>query len=357
MAQPLAILIDATPLCRKTDGVGRYTQDLVIHLATKYPEREIILLGFLGDKISSDKILRFSNVRFYKLPIIRKVYSFLYSRFIRIPVDVLLPRFDIYIGTNFTRFPYVNTRPALVAIHDVAYVRFPETIERKNLAHLTKHVPLTMEENNTIIATSAFTKVELEELYPGHSEIFNVSNAIDTQFWTPSTDKRENYILAVGTLEPRKNFNALLDAYVSLPEKVQIAHPLMIVGENGWGESLFEKNKHITFTGYLDDRELIELYRKARLFALPSLYEGFGIPVLEALSTGTPVVCSDIPPLRDIAQRHASYFNPRSSKDITDTLLKELTKKQSIVDFSSQSFTWDKSIESLEDAIQFSLRK
>jgi len=357
MSQPFAILIDATPLCRKTDGVGRYTQDLVIHLAKKYPEREIILLGFIGDKLMSDKILTISNVRFYKLPIIRKAYSFLYSRLVRIPVDILLPRFDVYIGTNFIRFPYITSHPSLIAIHDMAYVRFPETIERKNLAHLTKHVPLTMEEDNTVIATSAFTKRELEELYPDHNEIFNVSNAIDTPFWTPSGTKREKYILAVGTLEPRKNFSALLEAYTSLPEKVQMAHPLVIVGGSGWGESYFQKSKHITFTGYVDDKKLIELYRKARLFVLPSLYEGFGIPVLEALSTNTPVICADIPPLRDIANKYATYFDPKSSKNIADTLQKELAKKPRSIDFNPQAFAWDRSIESLERAIQFSLRK
>lgn len=357
MPQPLVILVNATPLCRKIDGVGRYTRDFVKYLAKEHPEHTIILLGFLGDTLKALDLLTFSNVTFKRLPFIRKVYSFLYSRFIRIPVDPFIPHSDVFISTDFVRFPYVTKTPSVIAVHDLAYIRYPETIERKNLSYLSKHIAFTMTESNTVIATSSFAKRELEKIFPGHSQIFTVSNGIDDAFWTPSNDERQNYLLAVGTIEPRKNFESLAKAYVLLPEEVQAKHPLVVVGKNGWGDEMSKQSKHITFTGYVDDDKLIDLYRKARLFVLPSIYEGFGLPILEALSTNTPIACSNIPPFKDMAGDYATYFEPTSVKDIAKVLEDVLKHAPIARKFNAKEYSWTKTIHSLDAAIEHSLRK
>lgn len=353
MPRPLVILVDATPLCRKIDGVGRYTRELIDQFADSFPNYTIILIGFLDDSLEAPDLLDHPNIRFVKLPFIRKIYSFLYSRFVRIPVNWLVPHSDLFISTNFTRFPYITNRPSLIAVHDLAYIRYPETIERRNLKYLGKHVPLTIRESSAVIATSEFAKREMEELFPDHSEIFTVSNGINLKAWHPAPSKRNDYILAVGTLEPRKNLGTLLQAYNLLPLPIQKKHPLIIVGKKGWGETQTEENEHISYTGYVDDRRLLNLYQQATLFVSPSLYEGFGLPLLEALSTSTPVACSDIPPFRDIARNHAVYFNPNSATDIKDILLDTLSKKVTAVQKSEiDKYSWRNSAGSLDAAIR-----
>lgn len=358
MPRPLVILVDATPLCRKIDGVGRYTKELVHQFADSFPNYTIILIGFLDDSLEAPDLLDHPNIQFTRLPFIRKVYSFLYSRFARIPVNRLVPRSDIFISTNFTLFPYITNRPSLIAVHDLAYIRYPETIEKRNLKYLGKHVPLTIQESSAVIATSEFAKREIEELFPNHSEIFTVSNGINPKTWLPVPGKRSSYILAVGTLEPRKNLGTLLHAYNLLPLPIQKKHPLIIVGKKGWGDTRVEENEHISYTGYVDDKRLLSLYRQAALFVSPSLYEGFGLPLLEALSTGTPIACSDIPPFRDIARNHAAYFNPNSATDMKDILLDTLSKRVATVQKSEiDKYSWRNSAESLDAAIRTVLGK
>lgn len=348
-------MIDAAPLCRKIDGVGRYTRELVNQLAKTYPEHKIILIGFIGDHLEASDLLKHPNISFKKVPLVRKIYSGLYSRIVRIPIDWLLPKFDVFIGTNFIKFPYVKKTPSIIVIHDLAYARFPETIEKKNLEHLRKHIPLTMRESAGIIATSDFVKKEIEDIFPNRSNVFTSTIGIDNTKWRPSNDVRQNYILAVSTVEPRKNFSSLIEAYRMLPPTLQASHPLVIVGKKGWGDSndSLKSDEHISFTGYVEDEELLQLFQRSKLFVSPSLYEGFGLPVLEALSTNTPVLCSDIHPYKDVAGEYAHYFDPNSVDDIREALMDALEDGlPNPKGFNPEKYSWQNSIKAFDMAIE-----
>ena len=144
-----------------------------------------------------------------------------------------------------------------------------------------------------------------------------------------------NFILTVGTLEPRKNIIGLIKAYGKLPENLKNTYQLVIAGGRGWKyKDIFrEINKlssasRIIFTGYLPREELRQLYNQASLFVYPSIYEGFGFPVLEALACGVPVITANTSSLPEVAGEAAVFIDPRSAEDISSAISMLLTEKE-----------------------------
>lgn len=353
------VAFDATPLCRNVSGVGRYTHNLITTYALNNPDTTVYLLCFSGDTINHAYSLQPKNIRIHKIPLPRKAYQFMYRRFFRIPCDIFIRslQLDAIVCPNFTIFPYVKKTPSIVVIHDLAYVRYPKTIEPKNLRYLSKHVPLAIKQATRIAAVSEFTRSELCDVYGIKKDDVSVINCgIDSSCFNGGLKKRQPSILAVGTVEPRKNLKNLIAAYEKLPKKVQSHYGLKIVGANGWGDGHGGvKNKNIEILGYVSDGELRRLYGSASLLAFPSIYEGFGLPILEAFSSNTPVVCSDIPPFREIAGKNATYFDPQDVDNIAKKLLVALaTKSKQTVDYQkiAEQWSWQRSATQLSKLIE-----
>lgn len=351
---------DGTALFRKTDGIGRYTYNLLKSYAELHPNTKIIVIGFLDDDISlCDLFTHFDNISLHRLPFPRKIYQGIYSRIIRIPVDAFIPHIDILICTNFVHYPYTRKVPSLVIIHDLVYIHHPEVVEKKNLTFLKKHVPRTIRQSR-VIASSNFTKKAIEDTFSPKYPVQIASNGIDYSIFTkPRVTDRENFVLTVGTIEPRKNLTRLLTAYQSLPKKLRDNHPLVVVGNGGWGDQPAPVIDGVTYTGYISDSELADLYKKAGLFIFPSIYEGFGLPLLEALVSNTPTICSDIPPLKDIAGDTVNYFNPFDESDIATVLTRALSQKKKHTDISDQlqdTYSWQRSAKALEIIINSTLQ-
>ncbi|MCA1648024.1 MAG: glycosyltransferase family 4 protein [Chloroflexi bacterium] len=165
------------------------------------------------------------------------------------------------------------------------------------------------------------------------SKLSVVYHGIDLQrFHLPEPGDRDRLILWVGRSYPRKNLVRLAEAYAYLPAREQASHPLILLGVDGWDSRRLERRVRqldmvgrIHFGGRVADALLPEWYRRASVFAFPSLHEAFGLPVLEALASGTPVVCSDIPALREVARDAASYADPTSAVDLSAQLHAVLT--------------------------------
>lgn len=193
-----------------------------------------------------------------------------------------------------------------------------------------------------IIAISKSTKNDLEKIlkikeskitviYPGRNLIGTMAKNL------PSFLKAKSYILAVGTIEPRKNLISLFKAYAILPPRLQEQYPLVVVGAKGWNTGkIFDILNHlklenkVKFLGFVPDAMLGKLYKEAAVFVYPSLYEGFGFPVLEALSFGTPVVTSSISSLPEVAGKAAILIDPQDPKSISSGLQKLLEHKEEI---------------------------
>lgn len=247
--------------------------------------------------------------------------------------QVLLPA--LAAACDLTHFPdYLtplrwNGKPFVLTVHDMAYAADPRffTQAQRWLRRLAN--PLGIRRASCLIVDSNFTRSEVLRLfptispssvtviYPGIPHLSTPANSLEI---LKRLDLPARFVLSVGTLEPRKNLDSLLQAF----ERPELAdESLVLVGREGWGPGLkrrLEANPtlagRVFITGRISDSDLAALYREAAAFAYVSLYEGFGFPLLEALSAGLPAVASDIPVFRETARGAAFYVDPRSPEHI-----------------------------------------
>lgn len=245
------------------------------------------------------------------------------------PVDLIGPRCNLWHFTNYVAPP--TTRPFVLSILDLTFVHHPEFVEPKNLEYLRRFVPDSLDRAEQVLAISQATKdAILEEFEIPAGKVRVTPLACDQAFFEPVGDDEiagikskygidENYFLAVGTLEPRKNLKTLLLAFAGMRKAT--ADQLVVVGGQGW---LFEETQEllrklglgsrVIFTDYAPRSELPALYAGAKAFVFPSFYEGFGIPVLESMASGTPVISSNTSSLPEVGGGAALYFDPGDTK-------------------------------------------
>jgi glycosyltransferase involved in cell wall biosynthesis len=250
------VAIDVTPLRLTRAGTARYIENLVSRLddvAFGGPGRAAVLA--------------------------RELWWYPFRLSLRGSPDVL--HCTTYYGPLRARIP------AVVTVHDLAVLRMPEAFNAWTRAYVPRVVPHVLRNAARVIAVSEFTASELETLLRiPRDAIRVVPNAVDHATFAPDGPREEgDYVLAVGTLEPRKNLARTIAATALLGVELRVA------GQAGWG-GVEPRGDHVRWLGHVDDVRLAELYRGARCVVYPSLYEGFGIPVLEAMACGAPVVTS-----------------------------------------------------------------
>ncbi|QTP58895.1 glycosyltransferase family 4 protein [Billgrantia antri] len=244
----------------------------------------------------------------------------------------------IYHESNFVGYPFRGK--TVITVHDLSHSRFPEAHPPSRVAYLNRHLPKAVQQASAIIAVSESTKRELLELgletdpsrihvtHLGCEAGFHPRDEPSTQPYLQRLGLRwRGFVLAVATLEPRKNFEGLLRAYQALPPELAREYPLVLAGGGGWkGAGLKRliaevKPPHrVIVTGYLQRPEVQALMASAAVFAYPSLYEGFGLPVLEAMASGTPVLTSDNTSLGEIASGAAMTVPPHEIEAIEQGL-------------------------------------
>lgn len=228
--------------------------------------------------------------------------------------------------------------PTVVTVHDLAVLRFPETFPRWTRTYAPRAVPRTVRAAACVIAVSEFTAREVEELLRVPRErIRVVPNAVEPVFAPGGPRAEGEYVLAVGTLEPRKNLPRLAEA------ARRVGRELRVVGETGWGDVRLEGARVL---GRVDDAELARLYRGAACLAYPSLYEGFGIPVLEAMACGTPVVTSRGGGTEEVAGGAAVLVDPLDVEAIAAGIEEAVGRRAELRALGlerARAFSWDDS--------------
>jgi len=206
------------------------------------------------------------------------------------------------------RGPFRARGPLVVTVHDLAVLRHPEWFNRWTATYSRVAVPRVIRAATRVIAVSEFTKRELVSLLQVDADVIRVvPNAVEDVFTSEGPRAEGDYALAVGTLEPRKNLQRIAQA---------VDGELRVVGARGWGGVTPPPN--VTWCENVTDEELAALYRGARCLVYASLYEGFGIPVAEALACGCPVVTSAGSPMAELAGDDATLVDPEDVQSIRD---------------------------------------
>jgi glycosyltransferase involved in cell wall biosynthesis len=354
------IVFDVSPLSLARTGIGNYVRGMIAGLA-EIDARAHELVAFAPSGPRGRQRIRESLAGLdveLQLPVLPRAHWWrtAWSRFGRPPVERIVGPLDVF---HFSDWMYPPQRGGLRAttIHDLVPLRFPEWVQpRTRRMHGPKY------ENaartcDRIFVNSRFTAGEVVELLDVLKERIVVAYpGIDGRFSAEGekADLGGPYVLTVSTLEPRKNLPALVEAFALLRRR-RPKLTLVIAGLEGWGEQL-GASEGVRLLGFVSDDELARLYRGAAAFAYPSRFEGFGIPVVEALASGTPAVVSSHPSLDEACGDAALRADPDDAEAFADALEHALDSPRSHGVAHAAQFTWRACGESVLAGYESALR-
>jgi glycosyltransferase involved in cell wall biosynthesis len=362
----MRVILNTNPLLLQKTGIGYYICNLYKGLVKAkevevYPTMSNLSLKTFGlmskhaqwlRKILGDFTLRFS------IP----AGDFLISKTER---KGKLPEADIYHEANYDMIP-AGTWKTVANIHDLTFLHHPEFVPEKVLEKCRKNLENILKADRFITNTHAIKKEIINHLKISEEQIDVIPHGPSGNYRHVNKDSDEggkyvrkytesDYILYVGTIEPRKNIPCLIKAFKILRESYNIK--LVIAGGKGWSCDDVLRMPHelgiqdeVIFTGYVNEKTILYLYNYAIAVVYPSIYEGFGLPVIEAMSCGTPVIISDIPSLREVAGNAALIFNPTNDEELahnmdillsSEGLRKELSRKSLE---KGKEYSWEKTI-------------
>ncbi len=336
----MIIGIDTRAATKNKTGVGYLVSNLIPELIKL---EEDILFKLLGEGLG----VKGDNVRSVSLKgIIKKGFNFLWKSFYFPPANLLIGEVDKFFFTNFVDFP-VRAKEKILLIPDLSYIKYPRYAEKKNKKFLENNVGKSIERANKIATISESAKKDIINYYnvdekkvdviclASSKNIEKKKNIKEIKEVLKKYKIKKEYILFVGTLEPRKNINVLIKAYASLGKELIDKYDLVICGAKGWHyDNIFKQvdnlnlTKRVIFTGYAEENDLPYIYSGASVFVFPSFYEGFGLPILEAMKCGVPVVSSNTSSLPEVGGDAALYFFPNDIEKLRDHMGEVLTNKE-----------------------------
>lgn len=368
------IRIEANSLTTKhISGVGYFTKRLAEALAAQPNVRvSAFSFNFLGRQQTPplNAIIHQDVIRSFPL----RVYAKLQSHRLALHYDSLLKPVDLTIFTNYAKLPSVKSRFTATTIHDLTYIKHPELMEKDNLPHLTRIVRRSITKSDLVLTVSEAVKKEIVEHFNVSTEkVLTLPVPPDEAFFAKNNNEvhekyhipTKKYIFFISTIEPRKNVPFLVEAYTQLPKSITDEYSLILSGGMGWKseestaaiKQAQSQGLNVVHTGYIDENDKSALYQQASLFVFPSIYEGFGMPILEAAASKTPVVTADIPVLREAAGEGAQYFTLYDSasliKAMTDVLTTPELQQQLITKASAHlaSFSWHTNAQKIITAV------
>lgn len=347
------IIVDARPLGKNPTGIGRYTEEILLHL------QDQIDCNLFSDKAI---ITRLKKVKICSSPQMRTLKclrkSVIWQQLL-LPSILQKTKWDLFWSPRH-HLPLLGCKktPMILTIHDLVYRKYPHTMKRSNWILEKLLLAASVKRANHIITISEATKQDLiselktpeDKITVIHSGYFQPETHTEIDLKTLNINKP--YILFIGTLEPRKNIERLLEAYLQLPKDLQNTYQLILAGGKGWkSETLFSKisanSDKIRYLGYVNDAEILTLLKHATCFAFPSLYEGFGLPILEAMSAGCPVLTSSDPACVEVSSNaalHVDAFSTASLADGLQTLLTNADLRQRLIKQGFENikrFSWE----------------
>jgi glycosyltransferase involved in cell wall biosynthesis len=374
----IRIAIDYTPAIRQRAGIGRIIRGQIQALVRLAPDFDLRLF-VAGPVEEADR--KAAPLPLHATPISERNLVRLWHR-----LGSPWPRvewftggkLDLFHATDFVIAPS-TARRKLVTVHDLAFLFYPEAAMPSLHHYLNVVVPRSVRRADHLLADSYHTARDLQEQWQVPPErITVVQGAVDHTHFRPITDLAQQaavrsrygigdqpYILGLSSLQPRKNFARLIEAFHLARQAASLPHRLIIGGGKGWlYDEIFAKvqqlglAEHVHFPGYIADEDLPALYCAADFFAYPSLYEGFGLPIIEALACGTPVLTADNSCLPEAGGPGALYVPAEDVNKIAEAIL-QLAQDEALRaqlrtagQAHAAQFTWERSARQLLSAYE-----
>jgi len=277
-----------------------------------------------------------------------------------LPLEAARHRLDVLFNPGFTS-PLLTPCPSVTVFHDLQHKRHPEYFQRLDLPFWRLFLWMSAHRARHLIATSEATRADLQRFYRiGAKTITVIPHGVGQRFFALDRSSIEAYLLYVATLHPHKNHERLLRSYARRPRRER----LVLAGMPGFHAQSVKAliaelrlGDVVHLTGWIPREELYELYAHASACVIPSTFEGFGMPVLEALAAGIPTACSDIPPLRESAGDAALYFDPFDENAIAaalDRITEDEQLRRTLTDSGprqARSFTWERTARQTLDTL------
>jgi glycosyltransferase involved in cell wall biosynthesis len=360
------IAFDGMPLASQLTGVGHYTFELARSLAAAAPADSFVLISPLPISDLGTLPDNLTQLTLRRTALNRRWWS------VGLPLSLSRSSFDLFHGTNY-EIPFWSRRPSVVTIHDLSLLLHPEAHRPHLVRRARWRLPRMAKSASRIITPSESVKSEVCQTFR-----INPDKVVVTPEAPRSTFKRregaevfelrqrlgigEDFILFVGTVEPRKNLHRLVEAFDQLLRTTSLSPQLVIAGGQGWlmdnFVSVIRQKKfedRICLTGYLQDEELCALYSSCKAFVYPSQYEGFGLPPLEAMACGAPVITSRIPSISETVGTAARLVDPRDADELSKAIAEMLSDEQTRKHYTEagfeqvKKFTWEQTaIKTLE---------
>lgn len=377
----MKIAININPMSDATkSGIGYYQTELVRNMLkldcdntysfSRFKAKDTAHMGSPPDWLLQNGTFKQNNA------VVMSIYQFMCG-FLPIPYSWFFKESaDVSMFFNFFLPPILKGKKVVV-VYDTVINDFPETVKARNKLLLKLNVKRSIRQADMVITISEFSKQQIIRHYrKDEKQITVISCAADRNkyypidgFVMPTAVKEcygipDRYYLYLGTLEPRKNITRLIEAYAEALKTDASLPKLVLAGGKGWlYDDIFSSVKNmglenmVIFTGYVKDEDVADLMRGAQVFCFPSLYEGFGMPPLEAMACGTPVITSDCSSLPEVVGDCGLKVDPYSVESITQALITANSEKfyntqRNAGLRQAECFSWEKSAEKLLDKLR-----
>ncbi len=355
-------------------GIGHYTLELIKAMDAKlvdHPNLDVRIFVHFRH-VEKARAFGFNNIKIVRSPFSLRVSNGLKIRNKQLPLDLLFGK-GIYVFPNYSSWPLLFSK-SVPFIYDLSFEKYAEFAEPRNQAFLSEQVRKSAKRSSHIATISKNSKQEIHDFYKVPLDKIGIYYpAVDTNVFFKQTDQviaavkkkygiTGKYILFVGNIEPRKNLKNLLLAYEQLNETIRKEYSLLLVGAKGWQDGeIFDIIRRLQDAGdsvqrpkdYVEDKDLPAIYSGASVFVYPSIYEGFGIPPIEAMACGVPTIASDNSSLPEATGDAAQLINADDTVMIRDAIVRYLSDKDltnSHVKKGAKQvakFSWSKSAEDI----------
>ncbi len=348
------------------EGYGYFLQEILQRITKNHPEHQFI---FIFDRPYADRYVFGSNVT----PVVAGPparHPLLWKWWYDVKVPAILRRYkaDVFVSTD--GFCSLTTRrPQLLVVHDLSFLRFPDLIHKSHLFFYKRFTPRFLDRAKRVVTVSEFSRRDLLANYAIDADkITVIPNAAREGFRVLSDEEKEqtreaftagkNYFLYAGSIHPRKNLHQLLKAFSIFKKRQRSEWKLVLAGRLAWKNEAFlaslksyKYRSDVVLTGYVSDRDLQQLMGAAYALVYPSRWEGFGVPVLEAMASGVPVITSEQSAMQEIAGKSAYYVDPTKPAEIAEGMM-ELYRNESLAGrmieegkLVAGKYSWDKTAE------------